>query len=187
MEAADALMYERGYEAVGVAELCRVARVKKGSFYFFFESKQALALAMLDNAWSRTQSTIFASSLTNPELGGLEAVDAYGHLLAEHLERIESRSKLVTGCRFGNLAAELSTRDEDIRLRLAEIFDEMVAMAAEAVARSVAAGEVAADTDILESARQIIGLMEGLMVLAKAHRSPDLLRHLGPTVTKLLT
>ncbi|MEM8925954.1 MAG: helix-turn-helix domain-containing protein [Actinomycetota bacterium] len=34
LDAADRLMYERGYEAVGVAELCRVAEVKKGSFYF---------------------------------------------------------------------------------------------------------------------------------------------------------
>ena len=37
LDAADVLMHERGYEAVGVAELCNAADAKKGSFYFFFD------------------------------------------------------------------------------------------------------------------------------------------------------
>jgi AcrR family transcriptional regulator len=33
---------------LGVAEICKAARVPKGSFYYHFESKEALALAVID-------------------------------------------------------------------------------------------------------------------------------------------
>ena len=43
-----ALMYVRGYPAVGVHEISTRAGVYKGSFYHFFPSKQALVLAVID-------------------------------------------------------------------------------------------------------------------------------------------
>ena len=47
LDAADRLMWARGYEAVGVAELCAEAGAPRGSFYHWWPSKQALAAAML--------------------------------------------------------------------------------------------------------------------------------------------
>ncbi|MEW1590357.1 helix-turn-helix domain-containing protein, partial [Micromonospora vinacea] len=43
LDAAATLIEQRGYTALGVAEICAAAGVPKGSFYYFFESKQALA------------------------------------------------------------------------------------------------------------------------------------------------
>ena len=49
--AGQSLIELRGYSALGVAEICKTAGVPKGSFYYFFESKEALALAVLDRHW----------------------------------------------------------------------------------------------------------------------------------------
>jgi len=43
-----ALMYVRGYTAVGVHEISTQAGAYKGSFYHCFPSKQALVLAVID-------------------------------------------------------------------------------------------------------------------------------------------
>src|SRR5690349_22463716 len=51
LSAAHSLIDLRGYSALGVAEICRAAGVPKGSFYYFFESKEALALAVIDEQW----------------------------------------------------------------------------------------------------------------------------------------
>ena len=52
LTAAHSLMEMRGYSALGVAEICRTAGVPKGSFYYFFVSKEALALAVIDEHWA---------------------------------------------------------------------------------------------------------------------------------------
>src|SRR5471032_2506620 len=51
LDAARALIELRGYSALGVAEICKSAGVPKGSFYYFFESKEVLALAVIDEHW----------------------------------------------------------------------------------------------------------------------------------------
>ena len=187
LRAADALIPVRSYEAVGVAELCKTADVKKGSFYHFFGSKQALALEMIDRSWQRATSTICAASLDDPAQGGLEAIETYGNLLAEGMERLQADCGAVVGCPFGNLAVELSTRNETIRTRVAEVFDEMVKSASRAIRRGIELGEISAATDVEQASTDVISHVQGLILLAKAHRDPSLPRQLGPTIRRLLT
>jgi AcrR family transcriptional regulator len=46
---AQELFAEKGYDAVGVAEICLSAHISKGSFYYHFESKEVLFLTLLEN------------------------------------------------------------------------------------------------------------------------------------------
>lgn len=50
MQAAEACFAGQGYDATGLAEICRQAGVSKGAFYHHFASKQDLFLALL-NVW----------------------------------------------------------------------------------------------------------------------------------------
>ncbi|MEM7322166.1 MAG: TetR/AcrR family transcriptional regulator [Actinomycetota bacterium] len=186
IDAADVLMYERGYEAVGVADLCRMADVRKGSFYHFFPSKRELALVMLDRSWRRAQSTLFAASIDNPELSVFDGIDAYGRLLADNLRRNSPDGTAMLGCRFGNFAVELSVRDEEVRAKVDEILTEMAQSLAASVARGIAAGDVADDVDPDQAALEVLAHMEGLMVLAKSRRDPDLLQGLGRAARLLI-
>ena len=47
LDAAAASFSRNGYDATGVAEVCRAAGVSKGAFYYHFPSKQALFIALL--------------------------------------------------------------------------------------------------------------------------------------------
>lgn len=48
LEVAQESFAQQGYDATGVAEICRRAGVTKGAFYYHFPSKQALFLELLD-------------------------------------------------------------------------------------------------------------------------------------------
>lgn len=48
LQAALSLFSQSGYDATGVAEICRAAGVSKGAFYYHFPSKQALFLDLLE-------------------------------------------------------------------------------------------------------------------------------------------
>src|SRR4051812_35580770 len=50
-QAALDLMWEESYGAVTIDDICKRAEVKKGSFYYFFESKAHLAVAALEKMW----------------------------------------------------------------------------------------------------------------------------------------
>ena len=50
LDAAQVCFAEKGYDATGVADICRRAGVSKGAFYHHFPSKQALFLELL-NHW----------------------------------------------------------------------------------------------------------------------------------------
>ena len=51
-DAALALIWEESYGAVTIDDICKRAEVKKGSFYYFFESKAELAVAALEKMWA---------------------------------------------------------------------------------------------------------------------------------------
>src|SRR3954467_1897030 len=53
MEAALDLIWEESYGTVTIDDICKRADVKKGSFYYFFESKAALAVAALERMWEQ--------------------------------------------------------------------------------------------------------------------------------------
>lgn len=62
LESAATLFLDKGYEAISVNDICKHAEVSKGSFYHYFETKQALFLILMEN-WS---SNLMQSILSQP-------------------------------------------------------------------------------------------------------------------------
>ncbi|MEQ8718773.1 MAG: TetR/AcrR family transcriptional regulator [Acidimicrobiales bacterium] len=186
LDAADDLMRARGYEAVGLAEICRVADARKGSFYHYFGSKEVLAIAMLDRAWRRRRDTTFEAAFSDRTRPVVERFTVYAEAMAEDLRRngIEAIG-VVPGCRFGNFAAEISSSHPAIRAKLVEVLDEMKLWFANALRDGVESGELRSDIDIEREAGRVLAQMEGLMLLARAHEDPDTILVLPDSVSAL--
>ena len=92
----------------------------------------------------------------------------------------------VAGCRYGNFAVELSTRDPVIREKAAETIQKIAAYFEQAIRDGIRAGELADDVDAGDRATAILSLMEGHMVLAKAQNDPGALRRLARDTVRLL-
>ena len=54
MKATLHLVWEESYGAVTIDDICQRAGVKKGSFYYFFDSKADLAVASLTSLWEES-------------------------------------------------------------------------------------------------------------------------------------
>ena len=52
LQAAALLFADKGYDATGVAEICRRAGVSKGAFYYHFPTKQSVFIRLIDE-WLR--------------------------------------------------------------------------------------------------------------------------------------
>lgn len=184
LTAAQALLEQRGYSSLGVAEICAAAGVPKGSFYYFFESKQALALTVIGEHWV-TQRRQWVELLENdkPPLRRLrDLFDA-----TETLQRVgQEDTGTVVGCLFGNLALELSNQSEEIRARLQEIFEAQIAMIERVVVDAQRSGDASASVDAHETARSIVAQLEGRALFAKLLNDPAQLKTLWRNCLALL-
>ena len=172
LTAAQSLIELRGYSALGVAEICKAAGVPKGSFYYFFESKEALALAVLDEHWAAERRAW--DGILRGKAEPLQRLrELFEATRAEQLAGQQSCGT-VAGCMFGNLTLELSNQTEPIRERLQEIFDEQVELVEQVIAVAVEREDVAV-IDPHEAARSVVAQLEGQVLFAKLYNDP---RHL---------
>jgi TetR/AcrR family transcriptional repressor of nem operon len=169
LQAGRELMARRGYTALGVAEICATAGVPKGSFYYFFDSKQALAAAVIEEHWA-TQRAQWAE-LLGGDKPPLERLRDLFDATTEVQRTAQKETGAVTGCLFGNLALELSTQDSAIRDRLQEIFEEQITMVTAVVDLARQHGDTQI-TDTHEAARALVAQLEGMVLFAKLLNDP---------------
>ncbi|MEU1167606.1 TetR/AcrR family transcriptional regulator, partial [Streptomyces sp. NPDC005921] len=146
LDAARSLIEGRGYSALGVAEICKAAGVPKGSFYYFFDSKESLALAVVDEHWA-AQKRDWTRALGSDAEPLARLRRLFEETEAAQLA-VQQGCGTVAGCLFGNLTLELSNQTEAVRGRLQEIFDAQVDMVESVVAEARERGEVWAATNI---------------------------------------
>jgi TetR/AcrR family transcriptional repressor of nem operon len=161
------LFLARGYAATTVDAICEKAELTKGSFYYSFDSKEDLGLAVLD--WSLRRSVRMLAS--GPHVGIADPVEkAFAFL--EHLEKC-SPELWSTGCLLGSFALELADTNSRMQQTVAGMFQAVADNFAENLQPIAAecAGKQA-PPPASEFADTLLGLVEGSIILAKAHRDP---------------
>lgn len=183
LEAGLRLFGQRSYSSIGVAEICATAGVQKGSFYYFFESKEALALAVIEDHWIKQRAEwVRVLDVDGPLLERLRGIF---RLTADTQIASLKGAGSVTGCIFGNLALEMSGQDDAIRLRLQGIFEEQLDLVERPIKEAMDTGQVPPG-NAREIARSIVAQLEGLVLLAKLFNDPDQLAHLWENSAQLL-
>ena len=185
MDAARDLLHAGGYEAVGVDDICERADVRKGSFYYFFPSKQDLAHAALDNMLERGRAG-FMDAAFSSDAPPLERVRVFFDNLAEGNVSMQKATGVCGGCMFGNLAAEMGSRDERIQAKVQGMFDHLAEAFTKTLREAVRNGDVK-NIDPVVNARALVAYMEGILLLAKNANDAKLLRALAPNAMALAT
>jgi TetR/AcrR family transcriptional repressor of nem operon len=180
LKAGRQLIEQRGYSSPGVAEICTAAGAPKGSFYYFFDSKEALGLAVIAEEWDAKQR-LWAEALEGPDAPLQKLRTLFESTAAAQRAGQESYGT-VSGCMFGNLSLELSNQTEPIRLALQEVFAKQAEMVQAVVDDAVARGD-ALVTHTAEVARAIVAQLEGQVLLAKLYNDT---RHLDAMWTNCL-
>jgi len=177
------LFHGRSYADVGIKEICDIAKVQKGSFYHFFPSKQDLAMAVIDDMaddWAHG----FVAEAFDQNLRPLERLDYMvdaAYYWQKAARDIEGR---MPGCLFGNLALEVSTRNDVLRAKLNAVFDKASTRFHETLDQAVELGEIP-PLDTEATAAAMLAFLEGIILLAKTRNDPEVVRILGPAIKTL--
>lgn len=161
------LFLERSYHDVGVEELCAAADVRKGSFYHFFASKAELAKAVIDLHLEVFQTRLAGEPGATPA----DLLSAIPDAIAAIQTALDAQFGRLVGCPFGNLAAELSTTDEAVRIHLAARLATLEEQLAQICRRAAAQHMLREGVDPDRLAHALFAHYQGLILLAKLHGS----------------
>ena len=161
------LFLARGYAATTVDAICEKAGLTKGSFYYFFESKEELGLAVLD--WSLQRG---AQILGN---GPHRAIADPVERAISFLDHIANCSSELWsgGCLLGSFSLELADTNARMQKTVSGMFQTVADSFAKEIEPLVAQGAGKQMPTAHELAEQLLGTLEGSIVLAKAHRDPS--------------
>src|SRR5580698_3573199 len=85
LEKGGELVSARGFNATGLQEITDTAGVPKGSFYNYFDSKEAFAVAILSEYWDLVVE-LYGPILRESDTPPLSRIARYFHGLAEFHE-----------------------------------------------------------------------------------------------------
>jgi len=168
LDAGAELILGSGFSAVGLAEILGRAQVPKGSFYYYFGSKEDFGVAMLERYFQDYDAGVV--SLFNDT-----RITARERLLRYFLAWIDlhERSACEVTCLAVKLSGEVSDLSEPMRKVLSAGMTRMVERIATAIEAGVADGSLAPVQDAHELAEGLYAMWMGGALLAKAHRTVD--------------
>jgi TetR/AcrR family transcriptional repressor of nem operon len=162
---AEKLMLRDGYSAMRVDDVIGKAGLSKGSFYHFFDSKEALGLAALEHYYADRVARLAAGAYAN-EADPLRR--AHGFL--QHAAHVAA-DLWGSGCLLANLAADAAGSSRVLSNALKKRTGELRALLADLL------GPFATpQTSAAGLAEQFVVCVEGSIVLARIYDDPAYIR-----------
>lgn len=160
------VLTEKGFAATGLDEILGRAKVPKGSFYHYFESKEAFGLELIDR-YAGYFAHKLDSHFGNRNLPPLARLDEFVADAMAGMARFDFRR----GCLIGNLGQEMGALPESFRTRLVAVFMDWEARLAACLDAARSAGQIPADADCGQLATAFWIGWEGAVLRAKLERS----------------
>ncbi len=156
-------MIVNGYDGIGLNAILDAAGVPKGSFYYFFKSKEAFARAVLEAYeahYVAVRDAIFNdASVASP----LQRLTNY----FDEVERLHLAERPLGGCLFGVLGQTARVRTPEFRARLASVFTRWETQLETLLAQAQHQGEIDPDIDARDAAAFLIDAYEGMLIRMK--------------------
>jgi len=166
IESARYLFWERGYAGTSMADLLAHAEVNSGSFYHFFESKEALLRAVLEGYIHGLRPIIVNPAFAKTD----EPVERIFAILAGYRERI-LQTNCQYGCPLGRLALEIDPENRPAHRLIADNFSGWIGAVRECILQMKSRLPKKTDVDAL--ATYVLVVMEGGVMLSRSYGSVE--------------
>jgi TetR/AcrR family transcriptional regulator, transcriptional repressor for nem operon len=161
-----AVFTEKGFHNTPVEEIVAAAGVPKGSFTYYFGSKDAYALAVIEG-FNKYFAKKLDRILTDRAVPPIDRIKGFMDEAAQGMERFAFRR----GCLVGNLGQEIGALDDRFRVALLEVMHDWQERLRVCIDEAKQEGSVADSVDSAALARLFWYSWEGAVLGAKLERS----------------
>ena len=183
MDAVRELIWSGSYGSTTIDHICEKAGVKKGSFYYFFDSKADLAAVAIDEEWQRRRKEL--DSIFSPTVPPLERLRKYCDYSYHFQAEIKAKYGCVLGCPQFCLGSEVSTREDGLQKKIQGILAQKQKYFESAIRDAHLAGLIRAP-DAAAKARTLFAYHEGLLTQARIQNDLKILRETIRGIFELL-
>ncbi len=183
MKAVVELIWTDSYGATTIDQICGKAGVKKGSFYYFFQSKADVAHQALDVEWKLYRPQL--DVLFSPTVPPLERIRNHCEFNYKEQASLKKKHGYVLGCPLCTLGAEISTQESGLRKLVQEIMDQSRKYLETAIRDAHAVGLVDAP-NAAAKARIVYAYSEGLLTQARIQNDLSILREMAAGILEIL-
>ena len=164
LEAARSLFMEKGYEGASVDEICRLAKLTKGSFFHYFKSKDEVVIAALDQYHNDMKDKFMACCCVETR-DPLERI----YIFLDGLKKSMKEGN-GGGCLMGALGQELSDTHPAVRKMCDESFSGIMAFLEKDLAAAKKKYAPKSSIDPKGLAEHFVAVMQGAKLLARVRK-----------------
>ena len=159
-----------GFQAASLSRILQQCRVTKGALYHHFRHKKALGLAVLDEIIRPEIERMWMQ----PVIDSGDPLSAL-HGIVQDNKAIITEEFIQHGCPLNNLAQEMSSLDNDFRVRIEALYADWRQCWAQALRQGQQDRKVRSDINVEHAVTFIIAALEGCIGMAKNAGSRDVL------------
>ena len=173
MDAVLELIWTGSYGSTTIDDICDKAGVRKGSFYYYFDSKSDLALSAIEEQWKKVRAE--CDSIFSPTVEPLDRLRGYLDFGYNFQGKMQQKYGYVLGCPLFALGAEVCTQEHELQRKIQEILGYKLRYLETAIRDAHAAGLIDAP-DPASKARMVHAYYEGLLTQARIQNDVEVLR-----------
>ncbi len=160
------IIHQKGFNHTGIQEILDAAEVPKGSFYFYFKSKDDFGLQLID-FYTQFIDSMAQSQLSLTENSPIERLRGFFRSMMSVAEEQGFRG----GCPIGNLAQEMADQNEAFRTKVREAFKRMSGNIAQCLEEARELKQIRESLDPQATADFLLNSWEGALLRMKAENS----------------
>lgn len=168
IDAGAAIIAEKGFNNTGIEEILKVVDVPKGSFYYYFSSKNEFGLNII-NHYAELYQKKLDSYFGNSALTPVNRMRQYFQDGRDAMQNNACRK----GCLFGNLGQEMADQHEEFRTQLALVFQDWCQRLSLCIQAAQRAGEIPSHFNPDRLAEFSLCSWEGAILRSKVTKSPQ--------------
>jgi len=160
------VVHDRGFNGCGVQDITAAAGVPKGSFYNYFESKEAFAAEILEEYWQSIEDR-HGPILYDARIKPLARITRFFRALTDD----HGKNDFALGCLIGNLSLELANGSEETRSKVLTLLERWQESLAACLREAQERNELNRKQNVKELAAILIEAYEGAVMRGKIEQN----------------
>jgi len=156
------LFWDKGYADTSMDDLVKATGVSRYGIYGTFGNKREVFVQAL-RRYAHGMMGIAMTDLSKPDASVAEI-----RAFFEHRLQVAAKDDPRMGCMICNTATQVAPHDEEIAAAIRQLFSELAALFERALKNGQRQGELAKSLDPKATSFYLVGVLQGLAVMARA-------------------